>query len=278
MRLKFGCRAIATWLIVGAALFGAAPAQSADFEVKPVQVFLSVHAPSALLNLTNSGSQSISFQLSSFTWTENAQGVIALAPTDDVIFFPQIFTLAAGEQRKIRVGSTAAAIDSEKSYRLLLEQLPSVATKDHPATTGVQVLTQLSIPIFVKPLQEKKEGAIGSMVIDGGNFSFQVRNSGNVHFVIESVTVSGLTAAGQTAFNHEEKGWYVLAGDNRSYSIPLSASECGKASAIEVSIHSEDYTLDKSLTQRLPISATACSAPAHGLISSALGANSIAPK
>jgi fimbrial chaperone protein len=261
--------------IVGAALSGAVPARSADFQVKPIQVTLSSAVTSALLTVSNNESAPISFQLSSFTWTENPQGAIALAETDDLIFFPQIFTVAAGEQRKVRVGVTSGVIGSEKAYRLLLAQLPAVETKDHPATTGVQVLTEVSVPIFIQPPQEARAGAIDSMTIINRNLSFQVRNSGNVHFTIESVTLSGLSAAGTPAFSRSEKGWYVLAGDNRSYSIPLSASECGNASAIEVSIKTEDYTLDKSLIQRLPISAQSCDAPPRPRITSMVGANPI---
>lgn len=261
--------------IVGAALSGAVPARSADFQVKPIQVTLSPAVTSALLTVSNNQSQPIAFQLSSFTWTENTQGAIALAATDDLIFFPQIFTVAAGEQRKIRVGVTSGALGSERAYRLLLAQLPAVETKDHPAAAGVQVLTQVSVPVFIQPPQEARAGAIDSMAILDRNLSFQVRNSGNVHFTIETVTLSGLTGAGTTAFSRREKGWYILAGDNRSYNIPLSATECATASAIEVSITTEDYLLDKSLIQRLPIPTQACHAPARPLSPSMVGANPI---
>jgi fimbrial chaperone protein len=229
--------------------------------------------------VSNNESGPISFQLSSFAWTENAQGAIALATTDEIIFFPQLFTIAAGEQRKIRVGVSSGAVASEKAYRLLLAQLPAVETKDHTVAAGIQILTEVSIPIFVQPLQEERAGAIDSMAIVDRNLSFQVRNSGNVHFTIESLTISGLTGGGAPAFSRKEKGWYVLAADNRSYSIPLSAAECGNASSIEVSIKTEDYTLDKSLIQRLPTSAQACDATAGSRspsrIPSTVGANPI---
>jgi hypothetical protein len=43
--------------------------------------------------------------LSSYAWSQDPHGGIVLAPTDEVIFFPQLFTLGGGEQRKIRVGA-----------------------------------------------------------------------------------------------------------------------------------------------------------------------------
>jgi fimbrial chaperone protein len=265
--------------MVGAVLLWAASSHCADFEVKPTQVSVSVQAPSAMLTMINNGSKSVSFQLSSFSWSENALGTIALAATEDLIFFPQLFTLAPGEQRKIRVGVTMAAVESEMSYRLLVEELPAIEAKDHPAVTGVTVLTHVSIPVFVQPLQAKKEASIVNLMVNDGKLSFQVKNAGNEHFTIESVMLSGLSADGQPVFKQTIKGWYLLAGDTRPYVIPLSANDCGRATQIEVSVHTEDYLLDKVLVQRLPISAAACMEEGRRVQTfSPPGANSITSK
>ena len=102
--MKLSGRSVLAGLIVGAALSGAAPAFSSDFLVEPVVALLSPRAPSALLNLSNTGDKPVRFELTSYAWSQDLYGGIVLAPTDDVIFFPQLFTLGGGEQRKIRVG------------------------------------------------------------------------------------------------------------------------------------------------------------------------------
>ena len=50
---------------------------------------------------------------------------IELAPTQDVVFFPALLTLKPGEERRIRVGSTAAPGSIEKTYRIFVEELPA---------------------------------------------------------------------------------------------------------------------------------------------------------
>src|ERR1700726_118721 len=116
--MKFRSHSVLAGLIVGAAISGAAPAFSSDFLVEPVVALLSPRAPSTLLNLTNTGGKPVRFELTSFAWSQNPHGGIVLTPTDDVIFFPQLFTLGGGEARKIRIGVGIPAAESGRSYRL----------------------------------------------------------------------------------------------------------------------------------------------------------------
>ena len=50
-------------------------------------------------------------QVSAFSWDQDIHGGIVLSPTRDVVFFPMMLTLAPGEQRRIRVGSTVPAVE-----------------------------------------------------------------------------------------------------------------------------------------------------------------------
>jgi fimbrial chaperone protein len=224
-------------LAVGAVLLRAAPAHSGNFAVNPVVASLTPRAPSTLLQMANSGKDPLRFELSSFSWSQGPEGQIVLAPTDDVIFFPQLFALNGGEKRKIRIGSVEPAADTEKSYRLFVAQMPSL--DKGASATGVELLTRLSIPVFVEPAVVKKGGEIASASATGRTVSFQVRNTGNVHLVIEKATITGLNAAGVPAFTREAKGWYVLAGQSSNFSLMLTPEECGKAQSIEVAVTTE---------------------------------------
>jgi len=207
---KTWLRSVLLALTVGAALAGAAPAHAGNFVVDPVVAVLTPRAPSTLLLMSNTGTGPLRFELSSSEWSQGPEGQIILAPTDDVIFFPQLFALEAGAKRKIRVGMVAPAAEMEKSYRLLVAQLPSLAS-ERPAS-GIELVTRLSIPVFVEPALIRKGGALASVGATGRKVSFQVTNDGNVHLVVEKATVTGLNGAGTPAFTREAKGWYVLAG------------------------------------------------------------------
>jgi fimbrial chaperone protein len=241
---KSASRKLLLALIAGAVLNRAAPVYSANFAVDPVVASLSPHAPSALLEMGNTGAASLRFELSGFIWSQGPEGQIVLTPTDDMIFFPQLFALNAGEKRKVRIGSVAPAEDTEKSYRLMVAQMPSLASA-RPAGSGVELLTHLSIPVFVEPAVIRKEGNLTAVTATGRMISFQVVNTGNVHLVVEKATITGLNAAGTPAFTRQAKDWYVLAGKSSNYSLQLTADECAKAQTIEVAVSTETKTFDQ---------------------------------
>jgi fimbrial chaperone protein len=161
-----------------------------------------------------------------------------------MIFFPQLFALNSGEKRKVRIGSVDPAEGTEKSYRLMVEQLPALAN-DGPASHGVQLLTRLSLPVFVEPGVIRKGGSLANVSATGRMVSFQVLNDGNVHLVVEKATVIGLNAAGSPAFTRQTKGWYVLAGQSSSFNLELTSDECAKAQTIEVAVKTDRKAFDQ---------------------------------
>jgi fimbrial chaperone protein len=241
---KTWLRSVLLALTVGAVLSGAAPAHAGNFVVDPVVAVLTPREPSALLLMSNTGIGSLRFELSATEWSQGPEGQIILAPTDDMIFFPQLFALDAGAKRKIRVGMVAPAEEMEKSYRLLVAQLPSPVS-ERPANSGIELVTRLSIPVFVEPVLIRKGGALASVGATGRKVSFQVTNDGNVHLVVEKATVTGLNGAGTPAFTREAKGWYVLAGQSSNFNLELTADECAKAQTIVVAIKTDSKTFDQ---------------------------------
>src|SRR5438093_1269442 len=158
-------------------------AAASAFKVTPVRVTFSGPS-STLLTLRNDSDEPLRFQISAFAWSQDAKGGIQLGSTDDITFFPVLLTLKPGEERKVRVATTVAAKDVEKTYRIFFEELPPLET---PKTSGAQVriLTKMGIPIFVSPANGNAEASIDSLKLEKGTLAFDVRNSGNVHFALE---------------------------------------------------------------------------------------------
>src|SRR5438132_13311632 len=115
-------RGALTAMVLGLVLQAGNIAGSA-FKVTPVRVTFSGPS-STLLTLRNESDQPLRFQISSFTWSQDARGSVQLSPTDDIVFFPALLTLNAGEEWKVRVAATGAATDGEKADRIFFEELP----------------------------------------------------------------------------------------------------------------------------------------------------------
>ena len=233
-------RALAALAVAGALANDAA---AATFNVSPTQVFLNGRTSSALLTLRNDSQEPLRFQLSVFGWDQSPSGEMTLTPTDDIVFFPALVTLAPKEERKIRVGRVVAAGDVERSYRIFVEELPPLESVTS-GNAGVKVLTKMGIPIFVRPAREATALAIKDIAGRNGSLRFAVANSGTVHVVPEKVVVRGF-ANGAPVFEKQLTSWYLLAGGRRDFDLPLSAPDCARATAYQVEIAFGESKVDQ---------------------------------
>lgn len=83
------------------------------------------------MTVSNRGDAAVTLQVRGFTWTQEG-GEDRLVPVTDVIVAPAIFSLAAGGAQVVRALVQAPAADRERTYRLLIDELPG-------ARTGAQV-------------------------------------------------------------------------------------------------------------------------------------------
>jgi fimbrial chaperone protein len=243
-----------TVMVLGLVLQAGTMAASA-FKVTPVRVTFSGPS-STLLTLKNESDQPLRFQISSFVWSQDAKGAMQLTPTEDIVFFPALLSLNPGEERKVRVAATVAAKDVEKTYRIFFEELPPL---ERPENSGAQVriLTKMGIPIFVSPEKANTVASIDPVSMDKGTLAFDVRNSGNVHFALEGVKLTGVGANGESLFDRQLEGWYVLAGSPRTYSVEIPAETCSKLKKIVIEAQT-DITGKGTITRELEVSPALC--------------------
>lgn len=141
MRLK----PIAIGLLVG---LHAAVAMGSVVSLNPVRVHLSAAKRSEILVVRNTGKTAARFQFTAHTWEETADGQMKLAPTNDILVFPSLLQVKAGETRRVRMASTVPPGQRERSYRLIAAELP-----ESTAPGVVQVLTKLNVPVFVQAVR-----------------------------------------------------------------------------------------------------------------------------
>lgn len=115
--------------------------------ISPLGINLSPDHRAATMTLQNEADTPVSLQVRVFAWQQGEAGML-LAPTTDVVAGPAMVTLAPGATQLIRVLARNPGDGTERAYRVLVDELPSIST----ASRGqVQVLTRYSLPLFLEP-------------------------------------------------------------------------------------------------------------------------------
>jgi fimbrial chaperone protein len=218
-------------------LAGAADrAQASSFTVNPIKITLSDKERSTLLTVQNQSDEPLRFQVSVNGWSQSPSGEMVLSGTKDIVVYPSILTLAPGEQRKLRVGSTVAISPSEKSYRIFVEELPPLQSAKKTTSSEVRVLTKMGVPVFLEPAPAVTRAAVENVSMSRGRLAFDVKNVGNVHFVAGKITVRAFGPSGEAVHSAEVQGWYVLAGTARHFDVEIPRQACGKTTAVTVDV------------------------------------------
>jgi fimbrial chaperone protein len=211
-----------------------------NFGVSPIRLDLDRNAKTGAVTVSNDDEGKLQLQMRAFEWTQDTNGQDRYVESADLIFVPKLMSLDKKEQRVIRTGTRVPATEREKTYRLFIEEIPEPRKDDQPGA-HISVAIRFGVPVFVRPLQESVKGEIERAEFDGSNVKLRVRNNGNVHFVIGSVDVS----AG--SFLAETKGWYLLAGAARDYSVAVPADVCRSTARLELSIKADKLELKRAI-------------------------------
>ena len=119
--------------------------------------------------------------------------------------------------QRVRVGTTAAQGPLEKSYRILVEELPTGEVV--PVANQVAVRTRIGIPVFIEPTKTTRSGDIGAIAIAKRTVSVTLRNTGTTYAMVDNVVIRGMSAPDQMVFESVVQGWYVLAGKSRTWQV-----------------------------------------------------------
>lgn len=231
-------------------------AQSSEFYLNAVQVFLSPRQRTALLTLTNTGQVPINFEISVRRWEQTADGQEELTETDgNVVAFPVLLSVPPGEQRSLRVGVRQPAATQEQTYRLLVTELPPANIPDTQGA-AIRIIKTFSLPIFVQPVNLQRQGEIVNGRVEGGKLSFVLRNRGNVHIQTLGITVQGLNERGTVVFERTLDSVYVLAERDRPFAnISLPQTNCAQVRQVKL----QSVGTTPSLTTAIPTPNGVCS-------------------
>lgn len=232
-------------------LFLASTAVAGDWRVIPIRMFLGPQIKNDSVRLINNGSEPLNLQAKATVWSQDAQGEDVYEETGDIIFFPRVLTVPPGEERLLRAGYKFPAINSEKTYRLFIEEIPSTAPGQ---ASAVLVAVRFGLPIFIAPPSPLKSAEIDSIGISKGVFTAEISNAGNSHLLPSKILVSGKNDGGETVFTVPLKAWYILTGNKRSFSKKLTVQECRSASSLQFDFFSDSL----HLTEQIPLAKSDC--------------------
>lgn len=231
-------------------LASAGVALCGTFQVNPIRITLSAQSTSALLSVRNESAEKVRFQIGVFEWDQSPSGEMLLNPTEDVIFYPNLLAIDPGDERNIRVGTTKSTVATERSYRIFVEELPP---PENSEAKGIRILTKMGVPIFIQPAKRLLQGQVEQMKLAGGEFFFEIKNDGNVHFFPRLIRVQGQDSRGEIFLERQLQPWYILSGGTRKYSVEIAQLDCSRLRNLTVEVELDGKTLKEIFTVPLSV-------------------------
>jgi fimbrial chaperone protein len=216
-------------------------ARAGEWRVSPIRLDLGREAKSGVITVFNESDDRLQVQMVAREWTQDAVGKDQYAESGDILFFPRLMIFDKKEERILRAGIRVPAAAKEKAYRLFIEEIPG--PRKQQEGTAVAIAIRFGVPIFVHPLKEESRGEVGPLMMSEGTLSVPVKNSGNIHFVIQSVLVKGKNGKGEEILSKELSGWYLLAGASRVYTTEIPPEACGNLAGLEIEVKTDKIPL-----------------------------------
>ncbi|MBI5663943.1 MAG: molecular chaperone [Nitrospirae bacterium] len=219
----------------------------ANFTVSPIRIFFDGTQKTTVLTVKNMSDTPVSLEIKTVLW-EHEQDY---SPTGDIIFFPKMLTMGGGEEKIIRIGHKMPAGQTEKTYRMFVSEIPALR-REEGAT--LQMVMNLGVPIFIQPAMPSPNGEIEKLTLSNGKLNISLKNSGNVHFLIRSIKVSGKDNELKEVFGAEMAGWYLLAGNSKEYTLEIDRESCAKIKDLRIDIETDGLSIGKDF----PVSNEMC--------------------
>ena len=227
-------------------------AVSASFDIQPIKIFFNARTRAEKLLIRNQSDGDLSLQVKAFRWVQDKEGNDVYEDTADIVFFPKILTMHKDEEKIIRIGINSTSGQTEKTYRVYVEEIPINSVLPEGAT--VRVILKVGVPVFMNPVRTDAKGDITSFLVQDGKARFKISNEGNLHFIVTSLHVKGRDNQGNEVFSKEFGGWYLLGGASRTYETAIPVDICNKLSTLDIAGKTDRFTLNSST----PVSKRMC--------------------
>jgi fimbrial chaperone protein len=189
------------------------------------------------MTVKNESDRALTVLVKAYRWTQADQGKDQYTETEDLIIFPRALTLAAGEERFIRVGMNAPSAVQEQAFRIYLEEQP-VKDEQSPKGATARIMMRVGVPVFAQPLKPEPALKSKELIIAKGHLLHTLTNGGNSFITAEQVTVNAFDTKGAEVFSRNLGGIYLLAGSTRTFDVAIPSDQCGRISLYSVTTRS----------------------------------------
>jgi fimbrial chaperone protein len=198
-----------------------AAAMAGLFSISPIRVDLDRQNKTDSITISNDEPvRKLEMQLKLSAWTQDAQGNDVFTDSEDLVYFPRIFSVDKQDQRVVRVGLKVPAVEAEKSYRLFFEEQPPAADASK-SSAQVAFVLRFGVPVFVRPDKGLAVGIIDRVEPTSAGVAVIVRNSGNQNFQIQSLSIKS-----PAGYDKVIIGGYVLGGGAKRIAAPIPVALC----------------------------------------------------
>lgn len=189
------------------------PTIAGGLSVAPIQLSLNSIARSVSTIVSNPGDEPLTVQVRLFRWTMHGEEEV-YTPPSDAGFSPPLFRLEPHATQAVRIVAKVPPGTVERSYRLVVDQLPLA---DAPGQ--LQLPVRMVLPVFVEPTAGISRSPVlqWSARYDTRNqqVTLSVSNRGAVHARVVGLSVE---AGGKTTVVAAGLAGYALAGEEREWS------------------------------------------------------------
>ncbi len=160
-------------------------AQSGGLRVSPIVLEMADGARTTFFRVQNAGARARAFEICLMRWAQS-DGADVLTPVNDVIVSPSVFELPAGRTQIVRAALAPGVgqSDTELTYRFLLREL---ALEDAPASQGLRLRLEISLPLFVRGRLGTAEQLTARRI--GGDI--EIENAGPAHARLSAIDIGG---------------------------------------------------------------------------------------
>lgn len=168
-------------------------AAAAAFQLQPMSASIDPRASGTVtFEVRNTTAAPIAVQMRATTRTIQRDGTeLNEDASDQIQLFPSQLIVRPGQVQTVRARWLGdRALDAERPFRIIAEQVPINFGGPDEQTGGVRMMLRYRATLYVTPPTAERDVVVNNLVVDADSITFEIENRGTAHALIpESMVV-----------------------------------------------------------------------------------------